>query len=990
MQLKQAKIYGFGKWVDQTINFSDDPFLCIYGENESGKSTLQQFILFMLFGLPPKKRSFYRPKQSGKLGGRLTIIEGTGTEFTIERLDEVNNGAAACYTPDGKLHSEEWLQERLQGMTHSTYQSIFSFSALDLANIKDMKEEELSEVVLGIGLTGSKRIQTIEKSLDSKIADLFKPTGKKPEINVQLDELEQLSTSLNKYKETAFTYRDKKNELHNLTETIRRRLIDLKQTRQVLFNNEKTQQALPVIKAYKRDHRLLADYPRHISFPENGLARLEQLQKEMLPLESELAVLKDNQDKYKDKQKSVRAQLCSEGVYDQAQQLINGKNNYTETENELLRLQESIKKIELELDNEIARLDIGLTREQLTTLVLPFHTEKTWQELKDSRHQLNLEKEKLRQEQSQLTRNRDYLLEERSKLNADKLEDADIKELSRRLDVYMRHEYQEQARKETVGQLTKWKKVNDQKEKNARLWLFGSIVAAVLVALLAMVLNQPLAYGISVLVFAVGFMQWAAGRRSSRELGDILQDKEVSSGEVTAEERLEAEELLERNRETEKELAGIREQLRTNDIQELQLEEKENALEQKDLRLQEQIDLQYDRFPFLKHVDLSYWTELLHTLKQLVSMESKRKQLIEQYTVLSGKKDNFREELELFYKQIGWKVTDKSIDDLFKAVDNLITDYNAQLKNIDYYKELLESNEDSIRTVTKKMKVYQSEINNLLSYAGVGSAEEFLAQGKQLAEKQEIEARIAQQMEQLATILPEWNIDQVMKQAVPSGSELEVQHKEYSEKIVQLERELEEMRQQRADLKAELSALESSESYSETVHRFSMEQDRLQQLAKRWSIYKSARDMLAETKRNYRDKYLESVVERTEAYFENLTGGRYQRVFAPEDNKSFQVESDEGVRYRAQELSQGTVEQLYVALRLGISEVMSEKHRLPFIIDDAFVHFDTVRTSRAVKMLKETSRSQQVILFTCKRDIADYAGDKNVITLMNSVRINQP
>src|SRR5690625_6740658 len=81
----------------------------------------------MLFGLPPKMRSFYRPKSSSKLGGRLTLIDDHGEAFTIERLDQVRNGAAVCYTPDGGEHDEAWLTDRLKGMTSATYQSIYSF-----------------------------------------------------------------------------------------------------------------------------------------------------------------------------------------------------------------------------------------------------------------------------------------------------------------------------------------------------------------------------------------------------------------------------------------------------------------------------------------------------------------------------------------------------------------------------------------------------------------------------------------------------------------------------------------------------------------------------------------------------------------------------------------------------------------------------------------------------------------------------------------------
>src|SRR5690625_3555339 len=122
----------------------------------------------MLFGLPPKMRSFYRPKSSSKLGGRLTLIDDHGEAFTIERLDQVRNGAAVCYTPDGGEHDEAWLTDRLKGMTSATYQSIYSFSGVDLSGIKQMKEEDLGEVLLGIGLTGAKNLYAIEKRLEDR------------------------------------------------------------------------------------------------------------------------------------------------------------------------------------------------------------------------------------------------------------------------------------------------------------------------------------------------------------------------------------------------------------------------------------------------------------------------------------------------------------------------------------------------------------------------------------------------------------------------------------------------------------------------------------------------------------------------------------------------------------------------------------------------------------------------------------------------------
>lgn len=168
MKLLQATIYGFGKWVDYHIDFSKDSFLTIYGENESGKTTLQRFILFMLFGMPPKQRKFYQPKTSSKMGGSLTVFDPEVGIYTIERLADTRNGVAICHTADGEEHDENWLRDKLHGIDEKTYQAIFSFSAADLSRLQDVKQENISEVLLGIGLTGSSKIHSIEKGLTNE------------------------------------------------------------------------------------------------------------------------------------------------------------------------------------------------------------------------------------------------------------------------------------------------------------------------------------------------------------------------------------------------------------------------------------------------------------------------------------------------------------------------------------------------------------------------------------------------------------------------------------------------------------------------------------------------------------------------------------------------------------------------------------------------------------------------------------------------------
>ncbi|WHT49434.1 AAA family ATPase [Sporosarcina thermotolerans] len=80
MKIKKIVIYGFGKHENKTIDF-DDGVNVIYGQNEAGKTTIQQFIVQTLFGYPQKNSAQlrYEPKSGGKYGDKSIYM----TRFTV-------------------------------------------------------------------------------------------------------------------------------------------------------------------------------------------------------------------------------------------------------------------------------------------------------------------------------------------------------------------------------------------------------------------------------------------------------------------------------------------------------------------------------------------------------------------------------------------------------------------------------------------------------------------------------------------------------------------------------------------------------------------------------------------------------------------------------------------------------------------------------------------------------------------------------------------
>lgn len=982
LKLMRATIYGFGSWVDDTIDFSGESYICIYGENESGKSTLQQFILFMLFGLPPKMRAFYRPKSSGKMGGRLVLMDDNGEEFTIERLDHIRNGAAVCYTPDGGEYNEAWLTDRLKGMTSTTYQSIFSFSGLDLSGIKQMKEEDLGEVLLGIGLTGAKNLHAIEKRLDNQVGDLFKRYGKKPVINQQLATLDDLFASLKKYENEEAAYRDKKAEVQAITDDMMKLQSVLQQAKEEKLRLEKQQQTHPILKEYHYYTQQLSTYPVQLTFPENGLTRLNVLKEKLLPLKSEWSVVTDNLEKYKEKQITLKKQLYDEALYEQAQALLQEKQTYLENKREMNELNKTIQQLDIQMDHELNQLDVGLTKKDLATISFPFYIEQTWNELKSDAGQLNIESDQLQQEELSLQKQRSALQEQKREKEVSVLSTEQVNELTEKMNNYHNRQYMQSLQEASAHNQSKWLALKKQQEKRVTAVFIGSVIAAIVFAIIANVVDHSILYLGSGISLLLGAGQYIWGKQSFKmtEQELYVQANEVST-HTTREEKEKAESLLAKDNQNRRELDMINEQLKALQMKLIQWEERQTTWETKKNRITEKMKTEQENYPFLKQININFWPEFYHTIKHLLHLYNQRMKCLEQYQQQKHFQQVFANRIQGFFEQIIRESDNESVESQLDLMENILTDSRDITSMIKQYDNWIQENNEQQRILQQKMRVYEQEISGLFNTAEVDNEEAFLKKAKQLEEKGKVADKRSEMIHQLSMFFSEQTYKQLLAKELLDERLLHDETEQIKMKMNELEKELDTKRQQLAEANADLAMMESSETYSETMHRFQMEKEELKKSAEEWAILKTAKEMLAGAKRNYREKYVHKVIRHTLAYFGALTDHHYTKIYPPSNNILFQVEASDGIRYNVNELSQGTIDQLYVALRLAISEVMSEEHCLPFMIDDAFVYFDAIRTKRVMDILAEHAREQQIIIFTCKREVLEAAKEARMIHL---------
>lgn len=129
----------------------------------------------------------------------------------------------------------------------------------------------------------------------------------------------------------------------------------------------------------------------------------------------------------------------------------------------------------------------------------------------------------------------------------------------------------------------------------------------------------------------------------------------------------------------------------------------------------------------------------------------------------------------------------------------------------------------------------------------------------------------------------------------------------------------------------------------------------------------TAMEVLTEASLDIQRDYSPYLNEAMSSIIAAITGGRYNDVMA-DDSLTLNIQTpDTAEKVIPEQLSSGTADQVYFALRLAtVKLVEKDGETLPLFLDEPFAQYDEERTKNALLMLKNESDNRQIILFTCK------------------------
>ncbi|MDE7469791.1 MAG: AAA family ATPase [Desulfovibrionaceae bacterium] len=199
------------------------------------------------------------------------------------------------------------------------------------------------------------------------------------------------------------------------------------------------------------------------------------------------------------------------------------------------------------------------------------------------------------------------------------------------------------------------------------------------------------------------------------------------------------------------------------------------------------------------------------------------------------------------------------------------------------------------------------------------------------------------------------------------------------------EKLLEELEQERSTYIEESGKIKEKLEQAEhgDISKFSLEYSmltaKIEDAMKEWYTLKVTKEIILQAQKQFEEKYQPEVMRIAGDILGTITQGTWNRILRSADN-IIKVRNTSGSEKLPEELSRGTQEQMYLALRFAGACIhsMKTKEALPILLDDITVNFDYERTVGVAHAIKNITSGlyngipkHQVFLFTCHEHIVE-------------------
>ncbi len=944
MIIRGWHIDGFGVFRDRRTEALGPGLTVLYGPNEAGKSTLLAFIRGVLFGFPDKrsrgKQPLYPPVHGGPHGGRL-FVEHDGEGFTIGRSASSRKNAARIRDADGKDRPEGELTRLLGGADRTLFQNVFGFSLWELQELDTLTAESVRDRIFSGAIAGAGRdARAAADDLEKAARGLYRPDGRarNHRMNELLQEIRDIDDELAEARTAARAYPEKlqaEAEAQRAVEELRGEL-DSKRARKAAL-----ERLLRLWDQWCAREDALAELETATgySFPRTRPVQpdpaLTDRQRRAAQLRESLALQRQRLT-----DRDTRADELAQAKTSLAHALDALGGDWTAEGVEAFRMtipeRETIRA--WEHDREAARSRVAKAEEQ---------------------HDAAAKRLKEAQDQEQKLQDA---------LDAETDPPPDLATLRAREDALDRLRAEltglESRRRDAEN---KRKIADDRGERVADLEAQqgAGLIAAVALGLLALgaaAVAGGLATGLAALGIGAGavlvlfgaalFLAQRRGRaaqaqrlaKARRDRDDAAEAADAAEAEAARYETQVAQSAAElgfaavpEEAERVQAASALRESLEHRRRLDAQVRERADAAKVVEARQRE--------------VDAA--EKALETAQQA--------------------RDDLEADWAAWKRERGFPapLTPQGVRDFAQQIEaarRALSEKHSTERDLEALREAIAGWEDAARGIL-------AERGRNTDVHGEALIRAFNATAEAIAAEQDAYARVAAAEQAIQREAGHDSEQAAELRATLADGDVQTWRAELGD----LDDRLSDTQQRHEDAvarhqaaKSDREAVEQSDRIAELETRRNQIVDEMGRTYRRWQELTAAQAMVAETLEQFERERQPAVFANASERLGFFTQGRYVQIRQDPDGQGFSVLDSDLNPIAPIDLSRGTREQLYLAVRLGlIEEFMGRGTALPLVMDEILVNFDPERMAAVARELGRFAEDRQILLFTCHPEIAE-------------------
>ncbi len=1015
MRINEIFIDGFGQFAAKNFGPLEQPVTVFYGPNEAGKSTLLEFIRTVLFGFR-RAPGDYPPLAGGRHGGRVTLVTKDGLRTDVSRFKGGPSAGVALTSETGAPLNEAMLAQMLGNNSRALFEQVFAFTLTELHSSDLLKDANVNNQIYSAGM-GVTSLPGVMKSIGDEREKLFLNRGSSQKIYDAHKQLQDIDNKLREIEESAGRYGDLITRQQEVETELAGLAARREQIQSRLARQKNLQNAWDPWNDLVSSQQEIATLPVIDSFPVDGITRLEKLDERLSNARREYA---SAQEQVAEAKRAAETPVEHETILQHEpdiRRLQEGRKDFIGLFRDLPERMAELRERERTLVDTLR--DLGPEWNETGLEAFDFSIAAR-QEIAGYRDRLHGASETHARRRSSHDQNEVALQEavaaeeeagsEFQSISGPSL-DADQIRLRRNLIRATRSRLNELDRERQNA--SNLQNQLDSLELPSGGTDRSKVVVAASLAIIGMALlvagaiwgGTALSIGIATAVALNGLAGYL-----------FMSDK---SGRSIAGELPLASSIRESLRHSKAEIQGLQSRI-MQEAAPLGLEKIDEA---SILAAEASLDEEADRLQEWTRIAEALYAAKGLTVRRRARVEASAAAVEDaERQLLSAQNEwqnwlNSRGLLETFTPETAGELQRqielgrsqlselRSFRQRIKDIENDIAQHVADVEPLaaafditfdrsdertvvaaaDRLVELLEEVRENDRRRTSaqaemeaarrqleeragELQEAQGELEQLFRSGGAEDAEEFRVRAKQTEKREELETGSQAARNQLQRLSGPGEPLRLLK-ADLQRTDLQ----SISDRIAALEEEgaavgaqHDELLTERGSIQTERANLASEEESSRLRMQRNILLEQLRGHARDWSRLTLAHNLLNETRRKFERERQPQVVRHAEKDFAAITGGRYQRLYAPLGEQTITVTDDNGRSKQPSELSRGTREQLFLALRFGLIRDLGRRTEpLPVIVDEILVNFDPERAFRAAVAFTELSATHQVLVFTC-------------------------